>query len=87
VHIKAALSRLHGLKNRVHGEECDGKLREGLEGKEQAGTGQNTSYVYIKFSNNKKIKKPLTDKWKLAQKLRIPKIQFAKHMKLKNKED
>jgi hypothetical protein len=29
----------------------------------------------------------LTDKWILAQKLRIPKIQFAKHMKLKMKED
>jgi hypothetical protein len=29
----------------------------------------------------------LTDKWILAQKLRIPKIQFAKHMKLKNKKD
>ena len=28
----------------------------------------------------------LTDKWTLAQKLRIPKIQFAKHMKLKKKE-
>ena len=28
-----------------------------------------------------------TDKWILAQKLGIPKIQFAKHMKLKNKED
>jgi hypothetical protein len=28
----------------------------------------------------------LTDKWILAQKLRIPKIQFTKHMKLK-KED
>jgi hypothetical protein len=28
----------------------------------------------------------LTDKWILAQKLRISKIQFAKHMKLKNKE-
>jgi hypothetical protein len=25
----------------------------------------------------------LTDKWILAQKLRIPKIQFEKHMKLK----
>ena len=25
--------------------------------------------------------------WILAQKLRIPKIQFAKHMKLKKKED
>ena len=24
----------------------------------------------------------LTDKWLLSQKLRIPKIQFAKHMKL-----
>ena len=29
----------------------------------------------------------LTDKWILAQKLRILKIQFAKHMKLKKKED
>ena len=28
-----------------------------------------------------------TDKWILAQKCRIPKIQFAKHMKLKKKED
>ena len=28
----------------------------------------------------------LTDKWILAQKLRIPKIQFTDHMKLK-KED
>jgi hypothetical protein len=27
------------------------------------------------------------DKWILAQKLRIPKIQFAKHMKFKKKED
>jgi hypothetical protein len=29
----------------------------------------------------------LIDKWILAQKLRIPKILFAKHMKLKKKED
>ena len=29
----------------------------------------------------------LTDKWILTQKLRIPKIQFAKHMKLKKNED
>ena len=29
----------------------------------------------------------LNDKWILAQKLRIPKIQFAKHLKLKKKED
>jgi hypothetical protein len=28
-----------------------------------------------------------TDKWILAQKLRIPKIQVAKHMKLKKNED
>ena len=28
----------------------------------------------------------LTDKWILAQKFRIPKIQFAKHMKLKKKD-
>ena len=29
----------------------------------------------------------LTDKWILAQKLRIPKIQFAKHKKIKKKEE
>jgi hypothetical protein len=29
----------------------------------------------------------LTDKWIFAQKLRIPKIQVAKHMKLKKNED
>jgi hypothetical protein len=29
----------------------------------------------------------LTDEWILAQKLRIPKIQFIDHMKLKKKED
>ena len=29
----------------------------------------------------------LTDKWILAQKLGIPKVQFAKHMKLKKKEN
>jgi hypothetical protein len=29
----------------------------------------------------------LTDNWILAQKLRIPKILFAKHMKLKKNED
>jgi hypothetical protein len=29
----------------------------------------------------------LTDKWILAQKLQITKIQFADHMKLKKKED
>jgi hypothetical protein len=29
----------------------------------------------------------LTDKWILAQKLRVPKINFAKHMKLEKKED
>ena len=29
----------------------------------------------------------LSGKWRLAQKLRIPKIQFAKHMKFKKKED
>jgi hypothetical protein len=29
----------------------------------------------------------LTDKWILAPKLRIPKLQFAKHMKLKKNED
>jgi hypothetical protein len=29
----------------------------------------------------------LTDKWILAQMLRIPKIQFTEHMKLKKRED
>ena len=29
----------------------------------------------------------VTDKWILAQKLGIPKIQFTDHMKLKKKED
>ena len=29
----------------------------------------------------------LTDKWILAQKFRIPKIQFKDHMKLQKKED
>jgi hypothetical protein len=29
----------------------------------------------------------LTDKWILAQKLKIPKISFTDHMKLKEKED
>ena len=29
----------------------------------------------------------LTDKWILSQNLRIPKIQFTDHMKLKKKED
>jgi hypothetical protein len=29
----------------------------------------------------------LTDKWILAQKLRISKIQFTDHMRLKKKED
>ena len=33
------------------------------------------------------IRYALTDKWILAQRLRIPKIQFVKHMKLKKKED
>jgi hypothetical protein len=29
----------------------------------------------------------LSDKWILAQKIRIPKKQFAKHLKLRNMED
>ena len=33
------------------------------------------------------IRYALTDKWILAQKLRIPKIQFAKHKKIKKRED
>jgi hypothetical protein len=32
------------------------------------------------------IRYALTDKWILAQKLRIPKIQFAKHKKIKKRE-
>ena len=31
--------------------------------------------------------KTLTDKWMLAQKLRIPKLQLTDHMKLKKKEN
>jgi hypothetical protein len=33
------------------------------------------------------IRYALTDKWILAQKLRISKIQFAKHEKIKKRED
>jgi hypothetical protein len=33
------------------------------------------------------IRYALTDKWILAQKHRTPKIQFAKHKKIKKKED
>jgi hypothetical protein len=33
------------------------------------------------------IRYALTDKWILAQRLRIPKIQFAKHKKIKKKKD
>ena len=33
------------------------------------------------------IRYTLTEKWILAQKLRIPKIQFTKHKKIKKKED
>jgi hypothetical protein len=33
------------------------------------------------------LQEALTDKWILAQKLRISKIQFTDHMKLKKKED
>ena len=36
---------------------------------------KNTHHVHI-----------LVDKWTLTQKLRIPNIQFAKHMKLKNED-
>jgi hypothetical protein len=36
---------------------------------------------------DKKLRYVLTDKWILAQKLRIPKIQFAKHNKIKKRED
>jgi hypothetical protein len=33
------------------------------------------------------IRNALTDKWILAQKHRTPKIQFAKHKKIKKRED
>jgi hypothetical protein len=33
------------------------------------------------------IRYALTDNWILAQKLRIPKIQFEKHEKIKKRED
>jgi hypothetical protein len=33
------------------------------------------------------VKTSLTDKWKIAQKLGMPKIQFTDHMKLKKTED
>jgi hypothetical protein len=36
---------------------------------------------------NQSQKNTLTDKWILAQNLRLPKIKFVKHMKLKKKED
>jgi hypothetical protein len=39
------------------------------------------------LQNNSHDMYALIDKWILAQKLRIPKIQFAKHMKLKKNED
>ena len=38
-------------------------------------------------SQKEVIRYALTDKWILAQKLRISKIQFAKHKKIKEKED
>jgi hypothetical protein len=41
----------------------------------------------ITQSQKKSHDMQLTDKWILAQNLRIPKIQFAKHMKIKKKED
>jgi hypothetical protein len=44
----------------------------------------------IKNKNNPITKEhtwyALTDKWILAQKLRIPKIQFTDHMKLKEED-
>jgi hypothetical protein len=40
--------------------------------------------VYYDINNKYNHLYALTDKWILAQKLRIP---FAKHMKLKKKED
>jgi hypothetical protein len=38
-------------------------------------------------SQKEVIRYALTDKWILAQKLKRPKIQFAKHKKIKKKED
>ena len=49
-----------------------------------------TRKYYPKWSNpttKEHTRYALTDKWILVQNLRIPKVQFAKHMKLKKKED
>lgn len=55
-HIKTALSRPCGLKNRAYGGEHNGELRGRLEGEEWAEIVQNISYTLIQFSDNKKIK-------------------------------
>jgi hypothetical protein len=43
--------------------------------------------ILSEVTQSQKNTHALTDKWILAQKLRIPTIQFTKHMKLKKKED
>jgi hypothetical protein len=42
---------------------------------------------YIILCEVTQSQKNTHDKWILTQKLRLPKIQFTKHMKLKKKED
>jgi hypothetical protein len=47
--------------------------------------GHRDSILINKIRNEKGS--ALTNKWILTQKLRIPKIQFAKHKKIKKRED
>jgi hypothetical protein len=42
--------------------------------------------ILLPFSTKEVTRYALTDKWILAQKLKIPKIQFAKHKKIKKKD-
>ena len=44
-------------------------------------------FILSEVTQSEKNTQKRTDKWLLVQKLRISKIQFAKHMKLKKKED
>ena len=43
--------------------------------------------ILTEVTQSQKNTHDMHDKWILPQKLRIPKIQFTKHMKLKKKED
>jgi hypothetical protein len=44
---------------------------------------ENTILSEVTQSQKKSLDNAITDKWILAQKFRIPKIQFAKHKKIK----